>query len=149
MVVREDALELFGFATFEERQTFELLRAINKIGARTALAILSTYRPAQLEKIIMEENIAALTKIPGIGQKTAQHVFLELRYKLGSINKAAAPITVPAGGAYGDVLAALANLGYKEDECAKIVRNIIKAEPDLDVGSAIRLALKELARGKS
>lgn len=145
--VREDALELFGFATFEERQTFEILKAINKIGARTALAILSFYRPAELQQIVLDEDVGALTKVPGIGQKTAQHIFLELRYRLGSLDKSTA---VPAqSGLFGDVMAALANLGYKEEESCPIVRTIVKNEPDLDVGSAIRAALKEIAKGRA
>lgn len=145
--VREDAIELFGFTTFEERQTFEILRAINKVGARTAMSILSQYRPADLRQIILEENIPALTKISGIGQKSAQHIFLELRYKLGQFGKATAP--APMAGTSADVMAALANLGYGENECAGIVAAIIKEEPDIDVGSAIRMALKEIAKGKA
>ena len=82
LAVREDALELFGFATFEERQTFEVLVSISKVGARTALSILSIYRPDDLRRIVFEEDVMALTRVSGIGKKTAQHVFLELKYKL-------------------------------------------------------------------
>lgn len=150
LAVREDALELFGFATFEERQTFEILRAINKIGARTALAILSVYRPEDLREIILDENIAALTKVPGIGQKTAQHVYLELKYRLGSLSRSGAPAnSVQPGGVYADAAAALANLGYAEDEYAPIARKILKEEPDLDAGGAIRMVLKEMAKRRA
>lgn len=151
MAVREDAIELFGFTTFEERQTFEILRGISKIGSRTALAILSAYRPSELERLVIEENIQALTKVPGIGQKTAQHALLELRYKLGSLNKSAAPATnIPASpGVYSDTVSALINLGYTEAECSGVVRDILKAEPDLDCGAAIRQALKEMAKGRA
>ena len=79
---REDAQQLFGFATFEERQVFEVLLTISKVGARTALAILSLYRPDDLRRIVLEEDVDALTRVSGIGKKTAQHVFLELKYKL-------------------------------------------------------------------
>ena len=82
LVVREDAQQLFGFATFEERQVFEVLLTISKVGARTALAILSLYRPDDLRRIVLEEDVDALTRVSGIGKKTAQHVFLELKYKL-------------------------------------------------------------------
>lgn len=149
MAVREDAIELFGFATFEERQTFEILRAINKIGARTALAVLSTYRPGELKRIIADENINALIRVPGIGKKTAQHVYLELKYKLSGLESVqAGGGGAPAGGILADLVAALANLGYEEAECVDLGRDILKAEPDLDLGGAIRVALKRLAKGK-
>lgn len=145
LVVREDALELFGFDTFEERQTFEILRAINKIGARTALAILSSFRPEELQQIVGDENVTALTRVPGIGQKTAQHVFVELKYKLAAMRKTTIVPCAAGANVYGDVMAALANLGYTEEECANMVRTIVQSEPDIDVGSAIRLALKEMS----
>lgn len=149
MAVREDAIELFGFETFEERQTFEILRAINKVGGRTALAILSVFRPHELRAIIEGGDAAQLIRVPGIGAKTAQHVFLELKYKLGSLGKAPLSATGNAASPLArDLMAALANLGYSEDECMPIVNGIIMKEPDLDVASAIRVALKELAKGR-
>lgn len=75
LAVREDALELFGFASFEERQTFEVLVSISKVGARTALAILSIFRPDDLRRLVLEDDVLALTRVSGIGKKTAQHVF--------------------------------------------------------------------------
>lgn len=146
-VAREDAQELYGFETFAERQTFMILRGINKIGPRSALAILSACRPDELENMVREENQQALTKIPGIGPKTAQHLLLELRYKLAGPRKNTPARAAPS--ARGDVLAALENLGYAESECAGIVRTLFADEPNLDVASAIRLALKELAKGKA
>lgn len=150
MAVREDAIELFGFETFEERQAFEILRGINKIGGRTALAILSTFRPSELQEIVQSENPALLTRAPGIGAKTAQHVFLELKYKLGQLGKVSQPAAGRAVSPLGrDVLAALANLGYQEEEALPVVNVIIASEPDLDLASAIRRALRELAKGKA
>lgn len=145
--VREDAMELYGFATFAERQAFDVLRGISKIGPRTALAILSTYRPEELEKIVRDENQQALTKIPGIGIKTAQHMLLELRYKLKTSTIAKSQSVSTLSSTQADVMAALANLGYVESECLAIVRGLFADEPDLDTGSAIRLALKKLAKG--
>jgi len=69
LAVREDALELFGFATFEERQTFEVLVSISKVGARTALGILSIFRPDDLRRVVLEDDVLALTRVSGIGQK--------------------------------------------------------------------------------
>lgn len=147
MVVREDAMELFGFATLEERQTFDILRSISRIGSRTALAILSTYRPAELHNLVLEKNQAALAKIPGIGAKTAQHLLLELNYRLKPLGTTSTLPPLPS--AQKETLDALANLGYCEEECAGIVKDVFETEPDLDTPSAIRLALKKLARGKS
>lgn len=148
LAVREDAMELFGFATFEERQAFGILTGISRVGARTALAILSVFRPDSLRAAVMEDNLGALLKVPGIGQKTAQHILLELKYKLAAVATGQSGAQQPAN-IYGDTLAALLNLGYSESECAMPVREILKREPDLDVGSAIRLALKALAKGKA
>ena len=150
LIVREDAMELFGFETFSERQTFNVLTGISKVGARTALAILSIYRPEELKKAVLEDNVSALVKVSGIGQKTAQHIFLELKYKLasGHLKNISGQTVKAPGGLYEDVLAALLNLGYPEEECAPKVQAVLSAEPDLDVGSAIRLALKAFAQGK-
>lgn len=146
--VRENAIELYGFETLAERLAFEVLRGINRIGSRTALAILSACRPDELANMIAGDDLAALTRIPGIGKKTAQHILLELKNRLPENAGGSAPAQAFAGssGLYADVVAALVNLGYSENECAGAVREIVKAEPDLDTGSAIRLALRELGK---
>lgn len=148
LAVREDAMELFGFSTLEERLAFEILRGISKVGSRTALAILSQYRPAELQSIIEQENIPALSRVPGIGAKTAQHIYLELRYKLKPFRKMQGTQATQAPGVLADTVAALINLGYDEGVCSSIVARIIKEEPDLDMTGAIRKALKELSRSR-
>ena len=70
-IVREDAQELFGFESWDERQTFRVLTGISKVGARTALAMLSVYRPDDLRRLVVEDDLNALTRVPGIGKKTA------------------------------------------------------------------------------
>ncbi|MDE7372146.1 MAG: Holliday junction branch migration protein RuvA [Desulfovibrio sp.] len=152
LCVREDALELFGFATFEERQTFETLLSISKVGARTALSILSTFRPADLRRLVQEDDVLALTQVTGIGKKTAQHIFLELKYKLKTDDAPQAVILAPdgrPGSVFRDALAGLTNLGYSEGECGPLLREILHDEPDLDVTGALRAALKALAKGKA
>lgn len=148
-IVREDAQELFGFPSWDERQTFNLLTGINRVGARTALAILSRFRPDDLRRIVAEDDAAALTQVPGIGKKTAQQIFLELKYKLkgeASVSLAAAVAGRPS--VYRDALTGLANLGYDEETAGQVLRKILENEPELDVGEALRAALKALARGK-
>lgn len=150
-VIREDAQELYGFATFEERQTFRVLLSISKVGARTALAILSLYRPADLRRLVAEENITALTRVPGIGKKTAQHIFLELKYKLKMEDM---PSVVGSGSAapsttvFRDAVAGLVNLGYPEEECSRLVRELLEDLPDPEVGEVLRAALKTLGKGR-
>ncbi len=148
-IVREDAQELFGFPSWDERQTFNLLTCINRVGARTALAILSRFRPDDLRRIVAEDDAAALTQVSGIGKKTAQQIFLELKYKLkgeASVSLAAAVAGRPS--VYRDALTGLANLGYDEETAGQVLRKVLENEPELDVGEALRAALKALARGK-
>ena len=151
-IVREDAQELFGFPTWDERQTFVLLRGINRVGARTALAILSQYRPDDLRRIVAEDDANALTRVPGIGKKTAQQIFLELKYKLkpgdGPISLSAPSASAPANTVYRDALTGLANLGYDEDMAGPLLKEALAADPDLSVGEALRAVLKSVGKGK-
>ncbi len=147
-VVREDAQELYGFETFEERQTFRVLLSIAKVGARTALAILSRYRPGDLRAVVAEENVAALTRVPGIGKKTAQHIFLELKYKLKADGAPSSPPSGHPPSVFRDVVDGLANLGYPEEECAPLVRELLRERADLGVSEALRAALKALGKGR-
>jgi len=147
-VVREDAIILYGFESWDERETFLSLISISKVGPRTAIAMLSRYRPDELRNIVVAEDIMALTLVPGIGKKTAQHVFLELKYKLktGDLSKTTAGFAAP-GSVFADTLQGLSNLGYSEEETRPVLTNILQEEPDLDVAGALRMCLKALARG--
>ncbi len=151
LAVREDALELFGFQTFAERRMFEILVGISKVGTRTALSILSTFSPDDLHQLVLEDNLQALTRVSGIGMKSAQHIFLELKYKLKTekIAHSSMPLKQEQkGSVYRDALDALHNLGYAEEEVGPILRDILGAEPDLDLQAAMRMTLKALAQGK-
>ena len=149
LIVREDAQELYGFDTWEERQTFQVLVTISKVGAKTALAILSLYRPDDLRRLVLEDDVQALTRVSGIGKKTAQHIFLELKYKLKAEDMPAAAALGAAapGSVFRDALDGLSNLGYAEEEAAPVLKKVLHDEPDLDVSGALRAALKGLARG--
>ncbi len=139
-IVREDAQELYGFETWDERQTFLVLISISKVGARTALA--------DLRRLVVEDDVLALTQVSGIGKKSAQHIFLELKYKLKTEDMPAAAVLqlgVP-GSVYRDALNGLEGLGYAEAEAAPVLKNILHEEPDLEVSEALRAALKALAR---
>jgi Holliday junction DNA helicase RuvA len=137
LVVREDAQALYGFYTLEERAAFRQLIRIAGVGARTALAVLSGLSVAELAQAVALQEAARLTRIPGIGKKTAERLLLELKGKL-AVSKE------PSLGAPNDVLNALAALGYSDKEAAAAVA---KLPPGLPVAEAIRAALKALAKG--
>jgi len=137
LVVREDAHVLYGFATPEERAAFRQLIRISGVGARTALSVLSGLSVAELASAVAMQDAARLTKVPGIGKKTAERLLLELK---GKIAEGAAK---PAAGAAGDVVNALVGLGYSEKEALAAVKGL---PPGLAVAEGIRAALKALAK---
>ena len=150
LLVREDALELYGFKSFEERETFEMLVSLSKVGARTALAILSCFSPNDLRTIVLNEDVLALTRVPGIGKKTAQHIFLELKDKIRNLSienvmdvRKDVQISLLPG-----ILEGLAGLGYAEQECLPIVRELLQKNPNLDEANALRAVLQALATKK-
>ncbi|MEP7208995.1 MAG: Holliday junction branch migration protein RuvA [Casimicrobiaceae bacterium] len=142
LVVREDAHLLYGFGSDHERRAFRQLLKISGVGARTALAVLSGLSVAELAQAVTMQESGRLTRIPGIGKKTAERLLLELRDKLGAeltitvgMNRAA-PVS-------SDVMHALISLGYNEREAVAAV----KALPDgIAVGDGIRQALKQLGK---
>ena len=141
LAVREDAHQLFGFATEAERHAFRQLLKISGVGARTALSVLSGLSVSDLRDAVASQESGRLTKIPGIGKKTAERLLLELRDKLDAV--LAAPAAARGDGHVGDVANALIALGYNEKEAAWAVRQL----PDgLAVADGIRQALKLLSK---
>jgi len=142
LAVRDDAHQLYGFGTADERAAFRELIRISGVGARTALAVLSGLSVAELAQAITRQESARLTRVPGIGKKTAERLLLELKGKLG----ADIGTTASAGGsdASVDVVHALLALGYNEREANAVVRQLPAGTGTAD---GIRLALKSLARG--
>ena len=137
LIVREDAHNLYGFASAEERTAFRQLIRISGIGARTALAVLSGMSVSDLAQSVAEQDAARLTRVPGIGKKTAERLLLELKGKVAEGGEAR------PGGRASEVLQALVALGYSEKEAAAAVKDLAA---DLPVADAIRAALKTLAR---
>lgn len=144
-VVREDALTLYGFSSWEERQAFVTLLGAPKLGPRTALAMLGCYSPGELATCIAQEDVASLTRIPGIGAKTAKRLVLDLKDKLTAPLSVLSGRAAPPASAATDCAAALASLGYARHEVDEVVRVVFEQEPDLDTGTAIRRALKIFA----
>ena len=123
--VREDAMELTAFATKEEKRMYERLRAVNGIGSRTALSILSALTLRDLSIALVTGDANLLTRVPGIGKKTAQRLVLELRDKVEDeelTGSGAAPTAArPQGGISGEAIEALMSLGYQASEAARAV----------------------------
>lgn len=141
--VREDALTLFGFATREERDCFESVIGARGVGPSLAMAILSVHSPSDLARLLAEGDVDALTLVPGVGRKTAVRLLVELKARLD----------VPLGGdelggATGDradLRAALAGLGYDNDEIGEVLREL---PGDGDVEDLLRTALKMLSAAR-
>jgi holliday junction DNA helicase RuvA len=136
--VREDALQLFGFADAAEREIFELLLGVSGVGPKVALAIVSGYAPGELRRAIVRDDAALFQTIPGIGKKTAQRVVLELREKIAPLSAVEAP---HLGGGDGHVVArdALVELGYSVAEAEE---RLAETDPDLPPAERVRQALR-------
>jgi Holliday junction DNA helicase RuvA len=143
LAVREDAHQLYGFASAAERHAFRELIRISGIGARTALSVLSGLSVDELAQVVAVQEAGRLTRIPGIGKKTAERLLLELKGRLAPALEGA---ETPAGGTTdpaGDIVRALVALGYSEKEAAAAARLV---PPGTGVSDGIRQALKSLAK---
>lgn len=142
-IVREDAQLLYGFASDRERATFRQLLKVNGIGAKSALGILSGLSVEDLAQAIALQEANLLTRIPGIGKKTAERLLLELKDKLGFEAVSSSACTAQAHSAGHDTLNALLALGYNEREALAAVKQL---PADITVSEGIRQALKTLSR---
>lgn len=143
LAIREDAHVLFGFGTSEERATFKQLIKISGVGARTALSILSGMSVADLAQAITLQEAGRLTRVPGIGKKTAERLLLELKGKLGA-DLGNATAALAAGDHSADILNALQALGYSDKEALLAMKSVPAGS---GVSDGIKLALKALSRG--
>lgn len=141
MVVREDAQLLYGFGSAQEKSTFRQLLKVNGIGAKSALSILSGVSIDDLIEAIGSQEVAVLTRIPGVGKKTAERLLLELKDKFEATGLSS--IVGQAKSATQDVLNALLALGYNEREAVASVKLLDK---DISVSEGIKRALKALAK---
>jgi Holliday junction DNA helicase RuvA len=142
LAVREDAHLLYGFGSAEERNVFKQLIKISGVGARTALSILSGMSVADLAHAITLQEAGRLTKIPGIGKKTAERLLLELKGKLGADLGSAGG--TPHSDATSDILNALVALGYSDKEAMLALKQV---PAGAGVSEGIKLALKALSKG--
>jgi Holliday junction DNA helicase RuvA len=145
--VREEVIALFGFASSLEQDLFERLISISGIGPKLALAVLSGIDPGELVRAIRGQDVARLTRIPGVGKKTAERIGLELKDRLPH---AAAPsdadVSAAGDGPRADLLSALTNLGYKGAVAEKAVDAAVKKAPQASFEELLRDILRGMTR---
>lgn len=157
-IVREDAQLLFGFAERDDLKLFDLLIAVNGVGPRIAIAVLSGLSPVRFAAAVRDENLGAITAVPGVGRKTAERLVVELRDKLGFLP--AMPAGAPSAGEprgkkprvleknerYEDAVAALVTLGYTAAQATDAVSRIAEDAGDAAAEHLVKRALAVLAR---
>jgi len=144
MVVREDAMLLFGFATKEERSAFDALTAVSKIGPKLALAVLSSMSPPQIAEAVARGDVLKFASVPGLGRKSAERLVLELKGKDIAVFAPEPAISADGGGGggpYMEAREALAGLGYSLEEAEKALNNI---PPQDTVEKYIKEALRRI-----
>ena len=147
-LVREDASILYGFRSFAQRDLFRSLLKVNGIGAKSALAILSTMSAADFAQVIQEQNITAIVKVPGIGKKTAQRLIIEMKDKVDVTSLDSSDPNQPRASRFGvqaEAESALQSLGFKPTEAAQMVKTV--AKDDMAVEDIIRICLQTKGAG--
>jgi Holliday junction DNA helicase RuvA len=149
-IIREDTHEVYGFATKTERQLFELLMTVSGIGAATARMILSAFTAEELRMLIATGNAKAMSKVKGLGTKTAQRIIVDLKDKAIKLDLGGDPTEIPMldveadSGVKAEAVSALTMLGFASAASAKAVDKILKNDPSMKVEAVIREALKML-----
>ncbi|MGQ0556054.1 MAG: Holliday junction branch migration protein RuvA [Nitrospiraceae bacterium] len=150
--LREDAIQLFGFLSQSEKESFLLLTSVSGIGPKLALSVLSSLPITDLVHAIQTEDVEKLATVPGIGKKSAGRIVLELKDKAGKLqggsSRLATADTSAVDGPYEDALSALINLGYRPQDAKEALKRVTKtATGSLALKELIREGLKELGRG--
>jgi len=150
LVVREDSMTLFGFADEDERSVFEILQTVTGVGPRLAQSVLAALTPDALRRAVATEDLTALMRVSGVGRKGAQRLVLELKDRLGSPSGGVVDLgsgTSPAPSWEAQVREALIGLGWSPREADAAVAVVAEdVEPDADVATVLRLALRSLDR---
>jgi holliday junction DNA helicase RuvA len=152
MVVREDSLTLFGFADEDEKQMFELVQTASGVGPKLAQAMLAVHRPETLRRAVSSDDVRTLTAVPGIGQKGAQRIILELRDRIGLPGQVSGPAPQRESGAHdwqGQVQAGLVGLGWSAKEADRAISEVAPEAEQMstpDVALLLRSALRTLSK---
>jgi len=150
--VREDAIQLFGFLTSQEKDAFVLLTSVSGVGPKLGLSVLSALPVSDLVSAIQSGDVEKLTTVPGIGNKSASRLVLELKDKVGKLHPGLRPAHESPGlgqdAIFDDALSALVNLGYRPQDAKEALKQVKKSNAEsIVLKDMIRESLKELARG--
>ncbi len=146
---RENSLELYGFATEEEKSLFEMLLTVSGIGPKTSLTILSGVSPDGFKQAVFEKDLTKLSSIPGIGKKSAERIVVELKEKIkvAPVNSKTLHTCNQATSLQEDLTSSLMNLGYRQKIASETAQEVLKrAEPHISLEQAVKLAFKELIK---
>jgi Holliday junction DNA helicase RuvA len=145
LIMREESWEIFGFLTPAEREAFDILTSVSRVGPRLALTVLSSLDPGELAKILINQDLASLSSIKGIGGKTAERLLVELKEKAIKLAAMTGGETAagPKSVAMDEAIQALCSLDYTRAEAEKAVRGL-NLDPQSDLGTIIKEALKVL-----
>ena len=148
--VRDDAISLFGFEAHEDLELFETLIGINGIGAKIALAMMSTLSTRRLVQAVRTEDQRTLTSVPGIGKRSAERIIVELRDRLDGFGGLAGGESIPpsANAVVADLESGLANLGFKAKDISKAIDKVMSENPEGDLGDLLGSAIAAMTAGK-
>lgn len=146
--VREEAMQLFGFADEDEKELFQNLISVSGIGPKLALSILSAFPPVEFRRVLINGDVKALTCVSGVGKKGAQRLVLELQGKLVSADEAATAAGLPAGlrSVFAEAREGLVGLGYTPAEAGKALEGYPESNDAPDVGDVMKYALRNLSK---
>jgi Holliday junction DNA helicase RuvA len=151
MIVREDSMTLYGFADTEARDLFGLLQTVSGVGPRLAMAVLAVLEPEALRKALAESNVAALTRVPGIGKRGAERMVVELRDKVNLVPVPSGPpgsTPAPATPVRDQVTEALVGLGFAAKQAEQAIDAVLADQPGVDTSAALRAALGLLGKNR-
>lgn len=146
MIVREDSMTLYGFADGEARDLFWTLLGVSGVGPKIALATLAVYDAAALRRALADGDVAALTRVPGIGKRGAERMVLELRDKIGAVPGVAGGVSAVVHTVRGPVVEALVGLGFAVKQAEEACDRVLVDEPDATTSAALRSALSMLGK---
>jgi len=146
MIVREDSQTLYGFPDSEARDLFSTLLGVSGVGPKIALATLAVYDAPALRQALADGDVAALTRVPGIGKRGAERMVLELRDKIGPVGVSAVATSVNGHSVRGPVVEALVGLGFAAKQAEEAIDKVMANEPEATTSSALRAALSMLGK---
>ncbi|ASF06367.1 MULTISPECIES: Holliday junction branch migration protein RuvA [Nocardia] len=152
MIVREDSMTLYGFADTEARDLFGLLQTVSGVGPRLAMAVLAVLEPEALRKALAESNVAALTRVPGIGKRGAERMVVELRDKVNLVPVQSGPPGATAAAVVtpvrDQVVEALTGLGFPVKQAEQAIDSVLAEQPAAGTSAALRAALNLLGKNR-